>query len=200
MTKSASPQQFPVVVPRELTAHPVESERTSHPQVVNFTDFFEREFDYVWHTLRRLGIEDASLEDLAHDVFLAVYERLDRYDPSRPVRPWLFGFAFRIASNYRGRSRHRHELRGEAADPPDPAPSALEQAVLLESAEHARRALESLELNRRAVFILHELDEVAMSEVARALEIPLNTAYSRLRLARADLALAVRRMRLRGLP
>jgi RNA polymerase sigma-70 factor (ECF subfamily) len=64
----------------------------------------------------------------------------------------------------------------------------------------ARSALETLELGRRAVFILHALDECPMPEVARALGLPLNTAYSRLRLARADLALAVRRLRLKGEP
>jgi RNA polymerase sigma-70 factor (ECF subfamily) len=50
------------------------------------------------------------------------------------------------------------------------------------------KALDTLDLDRRAVFVLHELDELSMPEIAAALSIPLNTAYSRLRLARADLA------------
>jgi len=60
------------------------------------------------------------------------------------------------------------------------------------------RALDTLDFDRRAVFILHEIDGVAIPEIARALEIPSNTAYSRLRLARADFGAAVRRLHLQG--
>jgi len=185
----------------ELSA-PLETEASSALclQVDDFAGIFDVEFDYVWHALRRLGVRDADLEDLTHDVFLAVYQRRAQFDPRRPLRPWLFGFAFRVASDYRRRSRFRREVPAEPFDAPDDAPTALERAVQRQTAELARQALASIELARRAVFILHELDEFAMPEVARSLEIPLNTAYSRLRLARAELATAVKALRSRGLP
>jgi RNA polymerase sigma-70 factor (ECF subfamily) len=57
------------------------------------------------------------------------------------------------------------------------------------------KALDGLDLDRRAVFVMHELDEIPMPEIARTLAIPLNTAYSRLRLARADVAQAIQHFR-----
>jgi RNA polymerase sigma-70 factor, ECF subfamily len=163
-----------------------------------FHEVFAAHFDYVWHTLRRLGVRDADLEDVTHEVFLAVFRKLDQYDPARPLRPWLFGFAFRLASDHRDLARHRLELIAEAPEARDERPNALEVAIQGQELEIAREALGTLELGRRAVFILHELDECPMPEVAAAVGIPLNTAYSRLRLARADLAAAVRRIRARS--
>jgi RNA polymerase sigma-70 factor (ECF subfamily) len=57
------------------------------------------------------------------------------------------------------------------------------------------KALDGLDLDRRAVFVMHELDEIPVPEVANTLAIPLNTAYSRLRLARVDVAAAIQRFR-----
>jgi RNA polymerase sigma-70 factor (ECF subfamily) len=173
---------------------------TDQPALVrpDFRSLFDAEFDYVWHVLRRLGVQPSELEDVTHDVFVAVYRHLQDYDPARPLKPWLFGFAFRTASDHRRLGRHRREHLSEASEASDPSPTALERAVTGELAGIALRALESLELDRRAVFILHELDECPMPEVAATLGIPLNTAYSRLRLARADLRAAVRRLRARG--
>jgi RNA polymerase sigma-70 factor (ECF subfamily) len=59
-------------------------------------------------------------------------------------------------------------------------------------------ALDAIEMDRRAVFVLYEIDEVPMEEVARSLGIPVNTGYSRLRLARAEFAAAVKRLRPNG--
>lgn len=165
-----------------------------------FPEIFRDHLGYVWHTLRRLGVHDRDLEDVTHDVFLAVLKKLDRYDPARPLRPWLFGFAFRFASDYRDLARHRYEVTNGGHEPPDHEPSALDGVLQNEALRLANEALAGLELGRRAVFILHELDEYSMPEVAEALGVPLNTAYSRLRLARADLAAHVRRLRARGEP
>jgi RNA polymerase sigma-70 factor (ECF subfamily) len=193
--------QIPDVAARDAAAVPLfEESRTSDPIPVppDFRRLFDAHFDYVWHVLRRLGVDPNDLEDLTHDVFLTVYRKLDTFDPSRPLRPWLFGFAFRIASDHRRLGRHRRERLGEPPDTRDPAPTALDHAVTDELVGIARSALDALELERRAVFILHELDECPVPEVARTLGSPLNTAYSRLRLARADLRTAVHRLRARG--
>jgi RNA polymerase sigma-70 factor (ECF subfamily) len=168
------------------------------PVPPDFRALFATHFDYVWNALRRLGVRESDLEDVAHDVFLAVFRKIERYDAARPLRPWLFGFAFRFASDYRERARHRFEVACDAAEWRDERPNALEHALQTEALTLAWRALETLELDRRAVFILHELDECPMPEVSRVLGIPLNTAYSRLRLARVELARAVARLRLKG--
>ena len=165
-------------------------------QALDFQAIFNDHGAYVWHSLRRLGIARADLEDLTHDVFILVYRQLHQYDPDRPIRPWLFAFAFRKASEYRRKSYVRLELINGGGDMVDPRPTALDRVLYQESLELGHSALAELDIAQRAVFVLHELDEVPIPEVAVALGIALNTAYSRLRLARAAFDKAVRRLRL----
>jgi len=178
--------------------HSTALSRASSPSALATADFravFQAEFDYVWHTLRRLGIPERDLADVTHDVFERVYLRIKTYDKSRPLRPWLFGFAFRVAADYRRLSRNRCEQLGLTEEPFDQAPSAVEHLVTAERLELALSALECVEFERRAVFVLHELDECAIPDVAEALGININTAYSRLRMARQEFQKAARRLR-----
>jgi RNA polymerase sigma-70 factor (ECF subfamily) len=160
-----------------------------------FRTVFDREFDYVWASLRRLGVREGDLEDVAQDVFVRVHRHFQDYDASRPVRPWLFAFAVRCASNWRRQARHRGEVLGPSTEPVASTASADVLLLQAEEADLARRALESVAVDRRAVFILYELDECPMKEIAQSLGIPLFTAYSRLRVARKEFASAVRRLR-----
>lgn len=170
-----------------------------HPP--DFPALYRSEFTYVWKTLRRLGAPSRDIEDLAHDTFVVVHRHLPDYDPARPLRPWLFGIAVRVLSDYRRAFRNSHELLqpgrsvGQAVDgaPPQDEKLAGDQARAL-----LLRALDVLDLDRRVVLVMHDLDEVPMPEIAVALAIPLNTAYSRLRLARADVAAAIKQRRPSG--
>jgi RNA polymerase sigma-70 factor (ECF subfamily) len=157
---------------------------------------FERELSFVWNSLRRLGVAERDVEDVAHEVFVVVNRNLHQYDPERPLRPWLFGIACRTASDYRRRARHRYEtLPGEAGE--GAAVDTLADDVLVEAQQKnlARRALLAVPEERRAVLILHDFEEVSMHDVASALEIPLKTAYSRLRVGREELIAAARRLK-----
>jgi RNA polymerase sigma-70 factor (ECF subfamily) len=164
-----------------------------------FRDVYEQHFLYVWNTLRRLGVAAQDLEDLVQEVFEDVFEKLHTsYDSQRPIRPWLFGVALRIVLNNRKRLGRRREVASEwsssdHADPVDPGLAADLKIELHQKTELVKMALESLELNRRAVFIMSEIAGHTMPEIAEALSVPLNTAYSRLRLARRDFEEAVRR-------
>jgi RNA polymerase sigma-70 factor, ECF subfamily len=161
----------------------------------SFRVVFEDEFSYVWNVLHRLGIASRDLEDLAQLVFLQVHAQLATFDASRPLRPWLFAFAFHAASNYRSLARHRVELCVVAPELADPAAPADEQLITRQELELAELALLRVSLDRRAVLLLHEVEGHSIPEIAHSLEIPLNTAYSRLRLARREYELAVRRLR-----
>jgi len=161
-----------------------------------FPELFEQHAPYVWTTLRRLGALPREVEDLTHEVFIQVFRHLEQYDPSRPIKPWLFGFVLRIASEHRRRGPHRVEVLGEPALI-DVAPNPAEHLLSEERRRLAWAALGQLELNRRAVFILHEIDGCSIPEVAAALGVPLATAYSRLRLARQDFTKAAQRLRSR---
>jgi RNA polymerase sigma-70 factor (ECF subfamily) len=149
--------------------------------------------------LRYLGASDSDVEDLAHDVFVVVHRRLEEFDPARRLRPWLFGIAFHIAARHRDRFSTRVEV--PTADPPDipsSAPPADEQIAAAEAWTIVAGALRQIELDQRAVLIMHDLEGHSAPEIAEALGLPLNTTYSRLRLARAKFSSAVRREAHRG--
>jgi RNA polymerase sigma-70 factor (ECF subfamily) len=149
-----------------------------------FRKVFDAEYDYVFHSLRRLGVHERDLEDLTHDVFVAVYQNLERYDRTRPIRPWLFAFAFRLASDYRRLARHKTHLGIVDEVVPASGPTAEDEASRREASRMVADILDAMPTEQRAVFVLYEIDETPMKEIAESLDIPLNTAYSRLRLAR----------------
>lgn len=165
---------------------------------LDFRAVFEEGFEGVVHSLRRLGVREADLEDLAHDVFVVAYRRLADYDPTRPVRAWLFGIALRLAAAYRRRAHRRLEVAdADAAEVVDPQPLAEGMLADEQRRQLVLEALEALDLDKRAVLVMHDLEGHPMPIVAETLEVPLNTAYSRLRLARDQFKTAVHRLRLR---
>lgn len=141
----------------------------------------------MWRSLRGLGVSPAELDDVAQEVFMIAHKKLDLLNPELGVRAWLYGISRRVVQNHRrkvhGRTARWAPLNEEhtSNDPgPERALAAREAATL------AMRLLERLEPERREVFWLVELEQFSVPEAAEALEIPLNTAYSRQRLARAD--------------
>ena len=161
----------------------------------SFRSLFEHEFSYVWHSLRRLGVHEADVLDQTQEVFVVVHSLLPDYDSSRPVRPWLFGIAYRIACRYRALARHRREVYQDApVDTTDRSPAADETLEAADARELLVEAIQNIDLSRRAVFILSEIDELSMREIANTLQIHENTGYSRLRLAREEFEKAATRL------
>src|SRR6478735_2346205 len=107
----------------------------------DFRELFETHFSYVWHVLKRLGVAERDLEDMAQQVFLLVHGQLAKFDTSRPIRPWLFSFAYNAASNYRALSRHRVELSIVAPEQTCPKAAADEQLITRQELELAELAL-----------------------------------------------------------
>jgi RNA polymerase sigma-70 factor (ECF subfamily) len=170
------------------------------PVEVDFNAIFMKHFDYVWHTLRRLGVRERDLEDVAHDLFLVVLRHFSAYEPNRPAQPWLFAFAVRTAADYRRLARHRVDLVDDVDNVCSLDDQALlpeDQASVNEQLDLVARALDALAWERRLIFVLHEIDGMTVPEAAKILGISVNTASSRLRLAREDFAASVRRLRTR---
>lgn len=161
----------------------------------SFRQIFDEQSSYVCTVIRRFGVPERDVEDVAHDAFVVVHRRLGDYDPSLPIRPWLFGIAYRVAIAHRRRGSNRAQVSDHVSELPDSSPSAEERLDGEAGRRLVLRALEALEPDRRAVFVLHELDGVPIPQVAAALEIVPNTAYSRLRVAREEFAAAVRRLK-----
>lgn len=157
---------------------------------------FEKEFDYLCRTLRRLGVQPQDVEDELQNIFLVLERKWSQYDRERPLRPYLFGIAFRVvATNQRRRKREVLSDSHEAIDN-SPRPDEFLQAA--RARELVLRALEHVPLPRRAVLVMHDIDETPMREVAQSLAIPLFTGYSRLRKARREFEAAVKM--LQGVP
>ena len=154
----------------------------------------ETHFDFVWRSLRRLGVTEADADDGAQLVFLTVARRLADIQPDR-TRGFLFAVARRTARDFRKRSA-RH---AGVAIPLDELPDA---ALLPDDAEDRRRrlawldlVLDRLEEPLRVVFVLSEIDAVPMREIAEIVGIPQGTVASRLRRARVAFEAEARRLR-----
>jgi RNA polymerase sigma-70 factor (ECF subfamily) len=125
-------------------------------------------------------------------VFIALRRSWPRYDSSRPLRPYLFGVAFRVVSMQR--RKRKREVTFGALEVQDGGPGPDEALQAKQARAMVLRALEKIPLRRRAVLVMHDLDEVPMAQVAATLSIPRFTAYSRLRKARRELEAAIQRL------
>lgn len=166
------------------------------PVTPAFDIVYEAEFAFVCRSLRRLGASPHDIGDLAQEVFVVVLRRLCDFDASRPVRPWLFGIACRVFVDNRRLAHRRHEVVGTAPERID-TDATGDGAAANESRALVLEALGALELEQRAVLTLHDIEEFTMPEIVRALSIPLNTGYSRLRLARERFGREISRLRAR---
>ena len=168
--------------------------------VPDLAQVYAAECSNVWNSLRRLGVPESDLPDLTHDVFLTAFRRIADFDPSRAIRPWLFGIAVRVADLHR-RTQRRHTASVQRAGlGPQPVPPSDGTALAIHNRRLVLEALEAVEFDRRAVFVMHEVHGFTAPEIAEALAIPLNTVYSRLRIARAEFLAALRALEMGGKP
>ena len=158
---------------------------------------FREHGPYVHTVLRSLGVHPSDVDDAFQEVFVVIHRKLGAYENRGSLRAWVYGICVRVALRARSRRRSAREVASddvpEPIDPMTPAEHLSEQ--------QARRVLntilDDLDDDKRAVFVLFELEELSMHEVAQSLECPIQTAYSRLRAARDAVDAAVRRYRMR---
>jgi RNA polymerase sigma-70 factor (ECF subfamily) len=158
-------------------------------------ELYERHADFVWRTVRRLGVPEGEARDAVQDVFLAVHANLHQFQGKSSLTTWLFAISRSVARERRRRARrapalypegsvdHEVDLRADVAREAEHN----EQLALLESILH------QLPVEQRNVFILFEIEKLTGEEIGSALEIPLGTVYSRLQLARKVFRSAVAR-------
>lgn len=163
---------------RAAALTPVQRER--------FHALYREHFDFVFRNLRRLGVADASVEDALQDVYLVVLRRMEGFSGTH-VKAWLFAILLRVAGNYRRSSRRRgplEPLHEEDLQASQPGP--FEQLAREEARRVLHAFLDSLDDNRRAVFVMAELEQLTAPEIARAMSANVNTVYSWLRAARGE--------------
>ena len=157
---------------------------------------YEEHARFVWLTLQRLGVQVVDLDDVAHDVFVVVHLRLHTFDGGSRITTWLFGICLRVAANYRRRQRRAPSeaaIRAQASDDATVQPGADEMLARQQDAASAERVLAELSLEKRAVFVMFEIEGVPCQDIAELMGVPIGTIYSRLHAARAQIARIISR-------
>lgn len=157
-----------------------------------FDQVYEEHFDFIWRTLRLLGVAPELLEDVTQDVFSVVSRQLAAFEGRSSLRTWLFAIVQRVAANQR-----RAQVR--KLNPLEPlqdtlaahGPSPYTRAETAQVVRLIERHCASLPEEQRALFVLAVVEEVPSPELAVALGIPLNTVYSRIRSLREGLRRAL---------
>lgn len=165
-----------------------------------FEDIYEAHFHFVWRNLRRLGVPEAHLDDAAQEVFLVVHRRLPELERRAALKQWIFSIVLRVASDTRRwlKRKSPHTQRKDAPIEADSiadeqASGPYERTERSEAARLLHRLLDSLDDEKRAVFVLAELEQMTAPEIAEALSVNLNTVYARLRAARREVEQAALR-------
>ena len=150
-------------------------------------------YAYVCRTLSYFGVPASAVDDVAQDVFLVMYRRLAELDVSRDVRSWLWGIARRVAHTHR-RSAARAKRKHDEAPPKTGPVRPDERLQLRQQAQIVERFVQSLPDKLRDVFVLTQIEGLSAPAVAEALELELNTVYSRVRLSRERFARTLQRL------
>jgi len=160
-----------------------------------FREVFHQNAPFVWRCLRRLGVSQADVEDVCQEVFVVVHRKLAQFDGRASVRSWLYGICVRKAWDHK---RLAHKKREKMVDQVPEQTVDAPQGEQLErkgAVELLDSILSKLEPTHRAVFVLYEIEQLQMAEIAESLDCPLQTAYSRLHAARKQVQAAVKRQR-----
>lgn len=156
-------------------------------------------FDFIWRSMRRLGVPESGAEDAAQQVFLIASQKVGPV-PESKERSFLFGIALKVASSVR-RHRRRHPEGPGNEDVAVDARSAAPGPEELLDRKKARLVLDSLleeiPFEARVVLVLHEMEDHTMAEIAELLDVAPGTVASRLRRARELFDAAVTRYRAR---
>ena len=164
---------------------------------LDVAQIYDQNAQFIWKSLFRMGIPQADLPDVMQEVLLVVHRRLDSYDQSCRLTTWLFGICLRVAATARRTRRRRREepmeadsRRGVLIEAMDPERVAL--------ARDAKRQLESaldrLSPEKRAVFVMFELEGISCGEIAELLGVPKGTVFSRLSQAREAFTQSIQRL------
>jgi RNA polymerase sigma-70 factor (ECF subfamily) len=181
-----------------LSSTPGEAVLRDRADPVRLRTMVTEHFDFVWRSLVRLGVPRRDAEDALQQVFLVAARKVDLIEPGRE-RAFLFATALRLASRARRTLLRRREvLDGVAREQADPSASVDERIDETRARAVALEILEAMPLDLRAVFVLFELEQMTMVEIAKLLELPAGTVASRLRRARELFQASVRRLSARG--
>jgi RNA polymerase sigma-70 factor (ECF subfamily) len=178
---------------RSTPVHPLDAAGVT----LEFDDVYRTYFPFVWRSAKRLGGHEAALDDIVQEVFVVVHRRLADFAGRSALRTWLFGITLRVVRDHR-RSLARKSPEG-CVEPDSLLAAGCDPGEALEKAEAVRllySILSELEDQRREVFVMAELEQLPMADIATLLDINVNTAYARVRVARQSFERLLARRRL----
>lgn len=186
MKAFGSSQHSPDTLTTSVESHPPALDRD---RTLTVASVYTAHKDFVWASLQRLGGRDADLQDLLQEVFVVVHQRLRDFEGRSLVTTWLFGIALRVVAAHRRRASTRRELPDGSADrgdEPSTGDSPEEAAAFQQARVRLAAILDEMDLPKRAVFVMFEIEDMSCEEMASILGIPVGTVYSRLHAARAQ--------------
>ena len=168
------------------------------PAALDVKELHREHARFVWRSLQRLGVREADLEDAMQDVFVVVHRHSATFDGRSKITTWLFSICLRIAANRRRLAHLRREVAD--TDAPEPASASTPDADLEREQERAilAKVLDSLDVEKRAVLVMFELDGLSGAEIAEIMDVPLGTVQSRLFAARKDFQASAERYALQA--
>jgi len=149
----------------------------------DFRVLYEAEYGFVWSAVRRLGVPGPVAEDAVQDTFLVAYRKRKSFEAG-PARPWLYGIARGVASNYR-RSARRLARKHQALSSAVMMGEGARDSSPHESVQALDRFLDGLSTADRELFVLSEVEGMTGPELAASLQTQPRTIYRRLARLRA---------------
>ena len=172
---------------RESPTRPVRSPHVASPtdRDARLRRVLDEHADFTVRALRRFGVTGAVAEDAAQQVAIVMARKLAGV-PEGAERQYLFGVVRRVAwTAHRQASRHGEHLGEELNDAVDAAPNPEQVLERQRACALVARTLQHMPVELRTVFVLHDIEEMSMADIAVASGIPAGTVASRLRRARA---------------
>jgi RNA polymerase sigma-70 factor (ECF subfamily) len=182
-----------LAAPRPTRAHDAPDDA---PDPARLRTVFAEHYPAVWRLLRRLGVEPAQIDDAAQQVFGVLARRLAAVEPGKESA-YLYGVALRVASSEARRRRSSPPLLSLDAlvDVTDDRPSPEAELAARRDRHLLDVALDRMPLPLRSVFVLAELEQLEVAQIAAIEGIAVGTASSRLRRAREAFSMIARRLR-----
>ena len=165
------------------------------PGKTSVAELFRELAPFVWRALRRLGVADRDVDDMCQEVFVVIHRKLPEFEGRSSIRTWVYGICVRTASDYRNRARVKRETLPDEMPEQQSLSDAHEDLARHQARALLDRVLDELDQDKRAVFVLYEIEELSMNDVAEAVSCPVQTAYSRLHAARKLVQDGIERVR-----
>lgn len=161
--------------------------------VPSFDQVYTQHAAFVFRVLRGMGVHPAAVEDATQDVFVVVHHKLKTFEPRAQLRTWLFEIAYRTACQYRRVAARNAAQRSVLETDRSSEDTPQEELERRQTVRLVAEAMEALDDTKRATLLLVDMEELTVPEAAELMQTSVNTVYTRLRRARAELDAALQR-------